>query len=126
VADTVGTFEAVGNTSTASAYKFVGTYSGTPTDPTGSPHSDFLVLGMDDSNQVSGSTPDGSLHGTVTGTTFVGTLRTPDYFWASARDGYPVSGTFANTGSGLTLDGQYNTGSGGNVVTFSTIGCRAN
>jgi hypothetical protein len=36
----------------------------------------------------------------------------------------PVSGTYSNTASGVTLDGQFSTND--SVVTFSTVGCRAN
>jgi hypothetical protein len=36
----------------------------------------------------------------------------------------PVSGSYSNTAAGVTLDGQYSTPD--SVVTFSTVGCRAN
>ncbi len=37
---------------------------------------------------------------------------------------FPVSGTYSNTASGVTFDGQFTAND--SVVTFSTIGCRAN
>lgn len=119
-----GNFQAVGDASVTLTYKFTGLYTETPNDPTtGDAHHAFTVnFGMDDSNQVSGSAF-GTLSGTVSGTTFTGTV----YF----KEGdphqmlhFPVSGTYMNTASGVTLDGQFNTDD--SVVTFSTVGCRAN
>jgi hypothetical protein len=126
LADSAGTFEAVGNTDNTSAYKFVGTYTSTPSDPT-SPfdvNSGLAVLGMDDSNQVSGTIDGGSLHGTVTGTAFVGTWFR--YTYPFGRERRQVSGTFAKTDSGYTLDGQFGRNPTGTVTEFSTVGCRAN
>jgi hypothetical protein len=37
---------------------------------------------------------------------------------------FPVSGTYSNTASGVTLYGQYSTPD--SAVTFSAVGCRAN
>lgn len=124
LADTAGTFEAVGNTNNTSAYKFVGTYTSTPNDPTGI-LSGVVVLGMDDSNQVSGTVDGGSLHGTVTGTAFVGTWH---YYWAMIyqRETRQVLGTFAKTDSGYVLNGSFGRNPTGTVTKFSTVGCRAN
>ena len=126
LADAAGTFEAVGNTDNTAAYKFVGTYTSTPNDPT-SPwevNSGFAVLGMDDSNQVSGTIDGGSLHGTVTGTAFVGTWFR--YTYPFGRERRQVSGTFAKTGSGYALDGTFDRNPTSTVTEFSTVGCRAN
>jgi len=38
----------------------------------------------------------------------------------------PVSGTYSNTASGVTFDGQFSSITNQEVVTFSTVGCRAN
>ena len=99
----LGNFQAVGNASVTATYKFTG--------------SGPVNFGMDDSNQVSGRAG-GFLTGTVSGNTFTGTVAFPH------EGHYPVSGTYSNTASGITLDGQYNRAS--SVVTFSTVGCRAN
>jgi hypothetical protein len=123
LADGAGTFQAVGNTDNTSAYKFVGTYTSTPNDPSSWVTSSFAVLGMDDSNQVSGIIDGGSLHGTVTGTAFVGTWSR---YWFYERERRQVVGTFSKTGSGYTLDGQFDRNPTGTVTEFSTIGCRAN
>lgn len=124
LADAAGTLEAAGGGYTGLTYKFVGTYTSTPNDPTGSPSPGFLVLGMDEANEVSGRIGGGFLRGTVTGTTFVGTLLVT--FLGNNHPAHlPVTGTFSNTDSALTLDGQYRLGSSGAVVTFSTRGCRA-
>jgi hypothetical protein len=103
LADVAGDFQAVGDASVTATYKFTGT--GT------------VNFWMDDSNQVSGMAG-GFLTGTVSGNTFTGTVGFPH------EGHYPVSGTYSNTASGITLDGQYNRAS--SVVTFSTVGCRAN
>ena len=80
---------------------------------------------MDDSNQVSGTIDGGSLHGTVTGTAFVGTWTRYNYFiWD--RERRQVSGTFAKTGSGYALDGHFDRNPTGTMTEFSTVGCRAN
>jgi hypothetical protein len=123
LADTAGTFEAVGNMDNTPAYKFVGTYTSTMSTYTG-----FISFRMDDSNQVSGSALLGpsSLAGTVSGNAFTGTVsyRVP-YQHHFTTTTFSVSGTYSNTASGVTLDGQYST-IDGSVVTFSTVGCRAN
>ena len=119
----LGDFQAVGNASVTTTYKFTGSYTWTPNDPTqGSPSSGPVNLVMDDSNQVSGSAI-GTLAGTVSGNTFNGSVK---YRLAGDLHAvpFPVSGTYSNTASGVTLDGQYSTPE--SVVTFSTVGCRAN
>ncbi len=125
LADAAGTFEAVGNTDNTSAYKFVGTYTSTPNDPTFAVNSGLAVLGMDDSNQVSGTIDGGSLHGTVTGNAFVGTWSFYNFYFYE-REKRQVSGTFAKTGSGYSLDGSFDRDPTGTVTKFSTVGCRAN
>jgi hypothetical protein len=122
-----GDFQAVGDASVTATYKFSGWYTSTPNDPTkSSPYSGHINFGMDDSNQVSGSGSIGTLTGTVSGNTFTGTVS---FFRSLPPDGRhrftsPVSGTYSNTASGATFDGQFTTND--SVVTFSTIGCRAN
>jgi hypothetical protein len=103
----LGNFQAVADASVAATYKFTGSYS--------SPDSGSVNFGMDDSNQILGD----GFAGTVSGNTFTGTKSFPH-----SANRYPVSGTYSNTASGITLDGQYSTAS--SVVTFSTVGCRAN
>jgi len=118
-----GSFQAVADASVAATYKFTGSYTWTPNDPTqGSPSSGPVNLGMDDSNQVSGSAI-GSLAGTVSGNMFNGSVK---YLLGGNLHPvpFPVSGTYSNTASGVTLDAQYSTPD--SVVTFSTVGCRAN
>jgi hypothetical protein len=126
LAPAAGSFEAVGNMGITSAYKFVGTYTSTPDNP--EPpwlvNSGYAVLGMDDSNQVSGTIDGGSLLGTVTGNSFAGTWSRNTY--ALGRERRQVSGTFTQTNSGYALDGSFNRNPGGTVTTFSTVGCRAN
>jgi hypothetical protein len=97
-----GSFEAIADASVAATYKFIG-------------DSGSINFGMDDSNQISGD----GFAGTVSGNTFTGTKSFPH-----TADRYPITGTYSNTASGITLDGQYSTGT--SVVTFSTVGCRAN
>jgi hypothetical protein len=82
---------------------------------------------MDDSNQVSGNIG-GILSGTVTGTDFVGTVSFYRGYGGRSRSkvSYPVSGSFTNASTGYTLEGQYDTGSGGVTVKFATAGCRVN
>jgi Putative Ig domain len=119
----LGNFQAVGNASVTATYKLTGSYTWTPNDPTqGGPSSGSVNLVMDDSNQVAGSAI-GSIAGTVSGNTFNGSVK---YRLAGNLHAvpFPVSGTYSNTASGVTLDGQYSTP--GSVVTFSTVGCRAN
>jgi hypothetical protein len=99
----LGNFQAVGNASVTATYKFTGT----------------PLVWMDDSNQVSGIAG-GYLTGTVSGNSFTGTVAFPH------EGHYPVSGTYSNTASGITLDGQYNRRATSSVVTFSIVGCRAN
>lgn len=117
-------FQAVGDASVTATYKFTGIYRETPNDPTKDPsHSWSVNFGMDDSNQVSGKAL-GTLSGTVSGSTFTGTVS---YFKERVPHQmlhFPVSGTYLNTASGATFDGQFNTDD--SVVTFSTVGCRAN
>jgi hypothetical protein len=121
-ADQAGRFQAVANTSVAATYKFIGSFTWTPNDSTGSPYSGTVSLGMDDSNQVSGSV-DGALAGTVSGDTFNGLVKYHVQGDLHAVP-IPVSGSYSNTAAGVTLDGQYSTPD--SVVTFSTVGCRAN
>jgi len=99
-----GSFQGIADASVAATYKFIGSSGSEP-----------VSFGMDDSNQIWG----GGFTGTVSGNTFTGTKHFPH-----SADYYPVSGTYSNTASGITLDGQYSTGS--SVVAFSTVGCRAN
>jgi len=126
----LGNFQAVGDASVsvAATYKFTGSVTVTPND-TGSSQSSWLIsFGMDDSNQVSGTALLGasSLAGTVSGSTFTGTVsyRVP-YEHHFTTTTFPVSGTYSNTASGVTLDGQYDDPLG-SVVSFSTVGCRVN
>jgi hypothetical protein len=126
----LGNFQAVGDASVTATYKFSGSYTETLNDPTkGGPYYSPLgvYFGMDDSNQVSGKAL-GTLTGTVSGNTFTGTVS---YFKLDALGfpthllfHFPVSGTYSNTASGATFDGQFTTND--SVVTFSTVGCRAN
>jgi hypothetical protein len=125
--DGPGNFQAVGDASVTATYKFSGWYTSTPNDPTASTYSWRVHFGMNDSNQVSGGEI-GTLTGTVSGNTFTGTVS---YSKLDALGlpthpplHLPVSGTYSNTASGATFDGQFNTDDA--VVTFSTIGCRAN
>jgi hypothetical protein len=119
----LGNFEAVGDASVTATYKFSGSYTWTPIDPTqGNSSSGPVTLRTDDSNQISGYA-DGALTGTVSGNVFNGTVK-----YRLGGDlhpvPFPVSGTYSNTASGVTLDGQYSTPE--SVVTFTTVGCRAN
>jgi hypothetical protein len=109
-----GSFQAVADASVAATYKFTGS--------TGSPDSGLVNFGMDDSNQISG----GGFAGTVSGNTFTGTVAIRHYYADVGFhiDLYPASGSYSNTASGITLDGQYSTPD--SVVPFSTVGCRAN
>ena len=131
-----GSFQAVADASLAATYKFTGTYTETFADSTtGGPYSASVFFGMDDSNQVSGLAFGAlyggialrALSGTVSGNTFTGTASysypgngRPHTFYS------PVSGTFSNTASGVTFDAQFSTNDNQEVVTFSTVGCRAN
>jgi hypothetical protein len=118
-----GNFQAAGDASVTSTYKFTGIYTETPNDPTQDPHHARAVnFWMDDSNQVSGKAF-GALSGSVSGDAFTGTV----YFEEGEPHQmlhFPVSGTYLNTASGATFDGQFSTDD--SVVTFSTVGCRAN
>jgi DNA-binding winged helix-turn-helix (wHTH) protein len=113
-------------------YRLSGSYTSQPNDPR---YSAPILLGMDDSNQIGGlafGRPFGdpvvsALSGTVSGNTFTGTASytlsgsgRPHTFHS------PVSGTYSTTASGITLDGQFSTINNQEVVTFSTVGCRAN
>jgi Putative Ig domain len=116
-----GDFQAVRDASDIATYIFTGSFTKTPNDSTMNPDSGSVTLRMDDSNQVSGSAW-GRIAGSVSGSTFTGTA-------SYMLDPYtaievPVSGTYSNTASGATLDGQYSDAN--SVVTFSTVGCRAN
>jgi len=131
-ADTAGTFLAVSAAgATTDKFKFVGTYTKTPVDPTYTATSGPAVLGMDESNQVSGDSG-GSLQGTVTGSTFAGTItvRESMYGGRPSRVVYQVAGTLTNTALGYTLEGRYfdifGAFNGGANVKFTTVGCRAN
>jgi len=126
LAAAAGTFEAVSDPSTGATYKFVGPYT-YQNDPASTLYSGLAVLGMNASNQVSGTIEGGSLHGTVTGNTFVGTWSRYDY--DLGREVRPVSGNFTYTASGYTLDAQaiFNfSGTDFTILKFSTVGCRAN
>ncbi|MGB8692519.1 MAG: Ig domain-containing protein [Steroidobacteraceae bacterium] len=136
LAAAAGSFQAVADTSVAATYKFTGTYTETFADSTiGGPFSAPILLGMDASNQVSGlafGLPYGGiavngLTGTVLGNTFTGTAS---YVYPGNGRSHtfhsPVSGTYSNTASGITFDGQFTSASSQETVTFSTIGCRAN
>jgi hypothetical protein len=119
-----GSFQAIADASVAATYKFTGSYTATLNDPTkGGPYSGPVNFGMDDSNQVSGSAL-GALAGTVSGNTFTGTvsIRPDPYSHHFAH--FPATGIYSNTASGVTFDGQFSTND--SVVTFSTVGCRAN
>jgi hypothetical protein len=125
--DGPGDFQAVGDASVAATYKFIGWNTSTPKDPAANTYSWRANFWMDDSNHVSGGAID-TLAGTVSGNTFTGTVS---YFKLDAfglptnlLQHFPVAGTYSNTGSGATFDGQFTTDD--SVVTFSTIGCRAN
>jgi hypothetical protein len=116
-----GDFQAVRDASVAATYIFTGSFTKTPNDSTMSPESGSVTLTMDDSNQVSGGAW-GLIAGSVSGSTFTGTAS---YFLApNTPVDVPVSGTYSNTASGATLDGQYSDAN--SVITFSTVGCRAN
>jgi hypothetical protein len=129
----LGNFQAVGDASVAATYKFTGSFKHTPSNPTDPLDSGSINIVMDDSNQVSGSdsavsnsavTFSGNpLTGTVSGNTFTGTVRIA-YPGSLHLQPVPVLGNYSNTASGVTLDGQYSTPD--SVVTFSTVGCRAN
>jgi hypothetical protein len=128
-----GNFQAVGDASVTATYKFTGPFKHTPSNPTSPLDSGSINIVMDASNQVSGSNRAVSdsgvtfignpLTGTLSGDTFTGTVRVP-YPGSLHGRTVPVSGSYSNTASGVTLDGQYDDGD--SVVTFSTVGCRAN
>lgn len=128
LADAAGTFEAVGDTGPDATFKLVGTYTILPNDPTGTGYTDLMILGMDDSYHVSGFINGYPLKGSVTGTTFVGTLTVPVLCnkRGPCAAAIPVSGTFSNTSQGYTLDGQFGAGPGSAGYKFSTSGCRVN
>lgn len=131
-----GSFQAVADATVAATYKFTGTYTETFTDSsTGGPYSAPVFFGMDDSNQVSALSfgePYGgialeAIGGTVSGNTFRGMASysypgngRPHTFYS------PVSGTYSNTASGVTFVGQFSTQDNQEVITFTTVGCRAN
>jgi hypothetical protein len=122
-----GGFQAVADATVAATYKLTGSY-------TNGPYLAPVLFGMDDSNHVSGlafGAPYGvlsisALTGTVSGNTFTGTAS---YSYPGYGRGHtfhsPVSGTYSNTASGVTFDGQFSTDEGA-LVTFSAVGCRAN
>jgi hypothetical protein len=129
LADAAGTFEAVSDTGTDATFKLVGTYTILPNDPTGTGYTAMLILAMDDSYHVSGFINGYSLRGSVTGTTFVGTVTVPvpcNRGEHCAAATIPVSGTFSNTSQGYTLNGQFGAGPGSAGYKFSTSGCRVN
>jgi hypothetical protein len=68
-----------------------------------------------------------ALAGTVSGNTFTGTAS---YTYPGNGRSHtflaPVSGTYSNTASGVTFDGQFTTNNNQETVTFSAVGCRAN
>ena len=122
-----GGFQAVADATVAATYKLAGSY-------TNGPYSAPVFFGMDDSNHVSGlafGVPYGgltisALTGTVSGNSFTGIASSsypgngrPPTFYS------PVSGTYSNTASGITFDGQFSTDKDA-LVTFSAVGCRAN
>jgi hypothetical protein len=120
--DAAGTFEAAGGG--AATYKFIGTYTVQPIDPPGPAFSEFLILGMNNSNRVSGSLGAyGSLDGTVSGTTFTGWLTYSYYPYQRSRSA--ALGTFSKNGLRFKLAGGIAEG-GYLDITFSTVGCRAN
>ena len=122
VGDAAGTFEAAGGG--ADTYKFIGTYTVQPIDPPGPAFSEFLILGMNNSNHVSGSLGDyGSLDGTVSGSAFAGLLTYSPFPYLRNRD--KALGTFSKDGFRFKLDGEIAEG-GYLEITFSTVGCRAN
>jgi hypothetical protein len=122
LADIAGSFQGIADASVAATYKFSGSYTSTK-DSAVSPASGPVYFWMDDSNQVSGSAYYG-LGGTVSGNTFTGTAAyRPDPYSRRVLK-YPVTGTYSNTASGSTFEGQFSTSD--SVVTFSAIGCRAN
>jgi hypothetical protein len=129
-----GSFQAVADASVSATYKFTGSYTSTPKDATvHGPDSAPFHIGVNDSNQVSGfalgytygGLTVNTLAGTVSGNAFTGTASysypgngRPHIFYA------PVSGSYANTASGVVFDAQFSTIQ--EVVTFSATGCRAN
>jgi hypothetical protein len=131
-----GSFQAVADASVTATYKFAGTYTETFTDSsTGGPYSSPISFEMNDSSEVSGlafgelygGIALSALAGTVSGNTFTGTASysypgngRPHTFSS------PVSGTYSNTASGVTFDGQFSTNDNQEMVTFSAVGCRAN
>jgi len=131
-----GSFQAVADATVSTTYKFTGTYTETFTDSsTGGPYTAPVFFGMNDSNQVAAlafGEPYGgialqALDGTVSGNTFTGMASysypgngRPHTFQA------PVSGTYSNAAIGVTFVGQFSTNDNQEVVTFSTVGCRAN
>ncbi len=129
-----GSFEALGDASVAATYKFTGDYTSTPISSFFSgPYSAPIFFGTDDGHDVSslfvGATYGGltlnSLAGTVSGNAFTGTASYTYPGNGRGRLFYaPVSGTYLNTTSGATFDGQFSDNQ--YVVTFSTVGCRAN
>jgi hypothetical protein len=129
-----GSFEALGDASVAATYKFTGDYTSTPISSFFSgPYSAPIFFGTEDGHDVSslfvGATRGGltlnSLAGTVSGNAFTGTASYTYPGNGRGRLFYaPVSGTYLNTTSGATLDGQFSDNQ--YVVTFSTVGCRAN
>jgi hypothetical protein len=116
-----GDFQAAGDATVTANYKFTGTYKSTPNDSS-SPSSGPVHLSMDASNRVFGGAV-GFLAGTLSGNTFTGTAKIRESDTGDTST-FPVSGTYSNTAAGVTLDGQYSTDD--SVVTFSTVGCRAN
>jgi hypothetical protein len=136
LAATAGSIQGVADASVAATYKLTGTYTETFNDPTmGGPYSASVFFGMDDSNKVSGlafgnlfgGIALNALAGTVSGNTFTGTASYSYPGNGRSHTFYsPVSGTYSNTASGVTFNGQFSTANNQEVVSFSTVGCRAN
>lgn len=113
LADAEGNFQAVGDANVAAIYRFIGSYTSTPNDSaSGGPVSAPINFEMDASNQVSGW--NSRLVGTVSGNTFTGTVRLGGHGRPTVT--VPVSGTYTNTASGVTLGGAVQFGYFGSHV----------
>jgi hypothetical protein len=135
LAAAAGSFGAFADASVAATYKFTGHYTLTPIGIYSGPYSAPIFFGTDDGSYVAslavGATYGGltlsGLAGTVSGNIFTGTAS----YWYPGNGRprsfhAPVSGTYLNTASGATFDGQFRTNDNQYVVTFSTVGCRGN
>ena len=88
---------------------------------TSSPYSGPANFWIDDSNQVYGSAV-GSLAGTMSGNTFTGTASFFRHDYGPHHIfHFPVSGTYSNTASGATFDGQYSTDNSGSHVLYTRL-----